>query len=138
MNATELMKKSDVSLKARRQIIAEKKDNPNEPFDLEGVRVRYTPHYSTRYTNITLVHIGPDDTVYALEYHYTPWNIFKESKVWHSFELNCKSPREVLNKLNQAGVKGMAEQDPYANPPLYHASLGEDVLDCVKLYKILK
>jgi hypothetical protein len=137
MNAPALIKASNASLEKRRQIIEDKKANPNEPFELEGVQVRYTPHYSSRTTDQTLVHIGPDDTVFATEFYHVPWNIFKESRVWHNFYLDATSQQAVQSILNGAGVKGEVYQTPYDDPPRYNLELGEDVLDCVKLYKYL-
>lgn len=137
MNAPELMRKSDESLKARQEIIADKKENPNEPFYHDGVRVRYTPFWSSRTTDRTLVHLGPDDTVWAIEFHYTPWNIFKESVVWHEMELNYYSEQEVLDTFEKAGVVGSPIEDPY-EPTLFHGILGEDVGDVVKVYKYLR
>lgn len=137
MNAPELMRKSDESLKVRQEIIKDKKENPNEPFYHDGVRVRYVPFYSSRTTDRTFVHLGPDDTVWAIEFYHTPWNIFKESVVWHEMELNCRSGQEVLDIFEKAGVEGSFILDPYEDT-LFHGRLGEDVADVIKVYKYLR
>ncbi len=136
MNVKDMMAMDAKALEERKKVIEEKRENPNEPFELDGVMVRYRPCHSTRTMDTTAVHIGPDDIEFAYEHYVHPWNIFKPSFAYHAVSLNVDSEERAMELLKLAGVKGTVVEDPYADPARYHVEVGEDVLDVVKIWKI--
>ncbi len=120
----------------RKKVIEAAKDEPFETFELEGVVMRYIPFSTTRSTDHVIVEC--DGVQFGMEVTYSPWNIFKEMRVWHDADINVDSIERGEEILRLAGVKGVVDENPYADPPRYGLVLGADVLDVAKVWNVVK
>lgn len=152
--APEHMKRVDAGVAARRKFLAEQKEE-FPWFDCLGEQVRYKPGYTDRRHDRVEVHIKlrPDAMpplaelneeeqagqymLYAIEWTSHPWMRASSTSHW---VFTCRDTREKVQvQADRAGVKlKNITEDPYAEPTLWHAWVGDDLEDVIKLWKARK